>query len=186
MSLGVDHKTHSNPQKTIMCYVQVGFHLGFFLFFFFCGALRDHSITVGHTFCIVFCPWWIFHRLDSVDKLTWHKRITFEKNCYVSCLCWIMSKLKWKNLLCVSQSLIESIIQQKIPWLQHFTLSLGTQEAVNMRWSRTGSCHNVNTVHCHQKNHNKKEPLASHVHQEIPWKKAVAHTLVMIEADTLH
>ncbi len=31
------------------------------------------------------------------------------------------------------------------------------------------SCRNVNTAHCHQRNHNKEEPAASHMHQE-PWE----------------
>lgn len=77
-----------------------------------------------------------------------------------------MRELKWKNLLCVKRSLTESIIQQKIPWLQHFTLRLNTQETVNMRWGHAGSCRNVNKAHCHQRIHNKEEEeeeaLASH------------------------
>lgn len=69
-----------------------------------------------------------------------------------------MSELKWKNLLCASWSLIESIIQQKKPWLQHLTLRLNTRASVNMCCSHTGGCHNVNTAHWHQRKHKKKGP----------------------------
>jgi len=72
-----------------------------------------------------------------------------------------MSKLRWKNLLCVNRSLTESIIQQKTPWLKHFTLSPNTRWTVNMQWNHTGSCRNINTALCHQRKHNKKEAHAS-------------------------
>lgn len=67
-----------------------------------------------------------------------------------------MSELKWKNLLCASWSFIESIIQQKKPWLQHLTLRLNTRASINMCCSHTGGCHNVNIAHWHQRKHNKK------------------------------
>lgn len=69
-----------------------------------------------------------------------------------------------------------------------FAPRLNTQEAVNMRWSHTGSCQNVNRARCHQRSRNKEKAPASHMHQgrrESPWKKAVAHTRLWWQKQTL-